>query len=422
MEDLPVLAYLDRHLIYPVLDFLQQTGTYTEAEITQAKYDLLKDTNMPGHCAELYKQIHKTDEAPQEFAEKEEAIGQQLNVLESESKKVLEVLENPEVATALRQDKAQNMTFLRDNHDISIEQINVLYKLGQFDYNRGNYVGAVDHLYHFRVLSTDQKLVTSATWGKLASEILTANWEDALSELTKLREYIDGENDDPIAQLRSRTWLLHWALFPLHNAESPKHNELQELFFTPAYMNALQTSAPHLLRYLTVAVIAAGSPKAGNYNRRLRDLIRALEAEKVYSDPFTKFALALYSKYDFEGASNLLNQLGQIAASDYFLSSSAEAVTSSFTVAFIEAYFRLHKTADLTTLTRLTHLTEEALVSIINSSLEHLNADIDTEDGFIEIIRDVSGAQHLHDVIQRTKNLVERTGTLQYAMHKKLAA
>jgi len=31
----------------------------------------------------------------------------------------------------------------------------------------------------------------SALWGKLASEILTQNWETALDELNKLKEMID---------------------------------------------------------------------------------------------------------------------------------------------------------------------------------------------------------------------------------------
>ena len=47
---------------------------------------------------------------------------------------------------------------------------------GHFQYMYGNYSGAADYLYHFRVLSPDNDLNTSAHWGKLASDILTGKW------------------------------------------------------------------------------------------------------------------------------------------------------------------------------------------------------------------------------------------------------
>ena len=121
----------------------------------------------------------------QEFAAKREkavAINEQL---QQEAQAVLDVIENPDVAQALRQDKNQNLTYLRDNYGVSDtlfpakrpmaytppfhflrefnvfffqvtpEQITALYNFGKFQYTYGNYSGAADYLYHFRVLSTD---------------------------------------------------------------------------------------------------------------------------------------------------------------------------------------------------------------------------------------------------------------------------
>ena len=89
-----------------------------------------------------------------------------------------------------------------------------LYDFAKFQYNCGNYSGAAEMLYHFRILvskiyknkitlcfnlligknifqSTDENLNLQALWGKLASEILTTNWETALEDLNKLKEAID---------------------------------------------------------------------------------------------------------------------------------------------------------------------------------------------------------------------------------------
>lgn len=55
-------------------------------------------------------------------------------------------------------------------------------------------------------------------WGKLASEILIQNWETALEDLNKLREYIDSNtNGSPLHLLQQRTWLIHWSLFVFFN-------------------------------------------------------------------------------------------------------------------------------------------------------------------------------------------------------------
>ena len=39
--------------------------------------------------------------------------------LQQEAKAVLDVIENPDVAQALRQDKNQNLAYLKDNYDVS---------------------------------------------------------------------------------------------------------------------------------------------------------------------------------------------------------------------------------------------------------------------------------------------------------------
>ena len=46
--------YLDRHLVFPLLEFLQSRDLYDEAEILEGKIVLLKKTNMVDFAMEIY--------------------------------------------------------------------------------------------------------------------------------------------------------------------------------------------------------------------------------------------------------------------------------------------------------------------------------------------------------------------------------
>lgn len=54
-----------------------------------------------------------------ELPKKREEILEQLEAAQAEARKVLDVIENPDVVAALRQDKVQNLQFLKDNYDVS---------------------------------------------------------------------------------------------------------------------------------------------------------------------------------------------------------------------------------------------------------------------------------------------------------------
>jgi len=56
-----------------------------------------------------------------ELPKKREEILEQLEAAQSEARKVLDVIENPDVVAALRQDKLQNLQFLKDNYGVGGE-------------------------------------------------------------------------------------------------------------------------------------------------------------------------------------------------------------------------------------------------------------------------------------------------------------
>jgi translation initiation factor 3 subunit E len=113
-----LIPNLDRHLIFPLLEFLDNNESLPHEEMVQAKYDLLKTTNMTDFVGSLYKEIHNVDEVPEEFAKKREVVLDTLKDLEEKSRKVLDLFDNAEVVSNLRSDKAQNMKYLEENHGV----------------------------------------------------------------------------------------------------------------------------------------------------------------------------------------------------------------------------------------------------------------------------------------------------------------
>ena len=107
--------------------------------------------------------------------------------------------------------------------------------------------------------SVDSKLL-QVLWGRLACEILVEQWEAASVALdavkTALEMLVSSKRMSAIEALSERTWLLHWSLFVYwNNSAKGGLEQLVELFHTERYKQAITTNAPHLLRYLTAAVL-----------------------------------------------------------------------------------------------------------------------------------------------------------------------
>lgn len=354
-----VIPNLDRHLVFPVLEFLEGQDDQDPMEIKNLKYQLLKETNMTDFVAGLEMEIKDLPERPQEYNTKREEVMQRRQLLEQETEKLTGLLDNEEVASSLRADKAANLSYLKDTHGVSLEEVALLYDYGQFMYSIGDYGMAADLLFQFRLLSTDNDKTSQATWGKLACEILQANWENAMEEIQRVRETIDTRLfNAPLAQLHNRTWLLHWSLFPLFHHE-PARDQLIELFFSPSYINTIQTSCPWLLRHLAVAVISSRNKAptvvpgqrntTGNsYQKQMKDLTRVVRQESYeYADPVTAFLKALYVDFDFEEAQSKLGIAQRVLADDFFLHLSMAEFVEAARHLISESYCKIHQRIDI---------------------------------------------------------------------------
>jgi translation initiation factor 3 subunit E len=62
-----------------------------------------------------------------EFTEKREKVLSQMEELRSKAQNVMDILEKPEVIAALRQDKAQNLQYLKENYKVLKIDIRVFF-------------------------------------------------------------------------------------------------------------------------------------------------------------------------------------------------------------------------------------------------------------------------------------------------------
>ncbi|KAL2483046.1 eukaryotic translation initiation factor 3E [Forsythia ovata] len=293
-----IAPQLDRHLVFPLLEFLQERGLYAEEEILEAKIELLIHTNMVDYAMDIHKSLYHSDDVPHEMVDRRVEVVTRLKSLEEAAAPILTFLHNPNAVQELRAEKQHNLQMLSDRYQIGTEQIEALYRYAKFQFECGNYSGAADYLYRYGALSTNSERSLSALWGKLAAEILMQNWDIALEELNRLKEIIDSKSfSPPLNHVQCRIWLMHWSLFIFFNHDNGR-TQIIDLFNQDKYLSAIQTNALHLLRYLATAFIV-------NKRRRpqFKDFIKVIQQEQYsYEDPITEFLACVYVNYDFDEA------------------------------------------------------------------------------------------------------------------------
>ncbi|CAA2971541.1 eukaryotic translation initiation factor 3 subunit E [Olea europaea subsp. europaea] len=414
-----IAPQLDRHLVFPLLEFLQERGLYAEEDILKAKIELLNHTNMVDYAMDIHKSLYHSEDVPQEMVERRVEVVARLKSLEEAAAPIVTFLQNPNAVQELRAEKQHNLQMLNDRYQIGTEQIEALYQYAKFQFECGNYSGAADYLYQYRDLSMNSERSLSALWGKLAAEILMQNWDTALEELNRLKEIIDSKNfSSPLNQVQGRIWLMHWSLFIFFNNENGR-TQIIDLFNQDKYLNAIQTNAPHLLRYLATAFIV-------NKRRRpqFKDFIKVIQQEQhSFEDPITEFLACVYVNYDFDEAQKKMKMCEEVILNDPFLGKRVEE--GSFTTVplrdeflenarlfMFETYCHIHQRIDMGVVAEKLNLNydeaERWIVNLIKTS--KLDAKIDSQTGTIVI-----EPNHLNvyeQLIDHTKALSGRTNKL----------
>jgi len=94
--------FLDKHLCFPLLEFLQDRGVYNEEDILKAKIELLQNTNMVDFAMDIYKELYQTDDVPESMHDRRAEVVQRLRTLQNAVAPIIGCLSNNNVIRNFR--------------------------------------------------------------------------------------------------------------------------------------------------------------------------------------------------------------------------------------------------------------------------------------------------------------------------------
>uniref|UniRef100_A0AC35TKL5 Eukaryotic translation initiation factor 3 subunit E n=1 Tax=Rhabditophanes sp. KR3021 TaxID=114890 RepID=A0AC35TKL5_9BILA len=402
--------FFDAHLVLALLEFSEAKKIFSVESLSEVQKSILKKTKMTDGLIT----DNPIERNPQELLKRKEAIIEERERLKNEADEILTMLDKAEVKELMenkseRENGSKLTDFLSKNYNFKPEMLDDLYKYAKCMYESGNYHSAANMLLYYRSLvSSDDRNYINALYGKLASEILLQEWQHAKSDLAKIIHFVDNPDTmkDEIQSIKHRAWIMHWALFIYFNIPDGRDDIIEIFLYKQAYSNAIQIVAPHLLRYVAVAVVTSKHKQTN----ALKELIKLLESYgEHYKDPITEFLTCLYIKHDFNEAQHYLKQCENVLKNDFFLTGYANEFNESARLLVFENFCRIHNCVKLDMLAeRLNMDTEEAEKWIVDLIRKYgiEGAKIDSKTGEVVMTPKV---QSLHEqVMENTKRLPGR--------------
>ncbi|RHY06665.1 hypothetical protein DYB25_008901 [Aphanomyces astaci] len=427
-----VAPFMDLHFMFPLIDFLSSNEMYDDKQLQAAKLELLKPTKMADFAIEVHQALHGASKVPAELEKKRHAIIDEVNAAKGQCKPFLTLVDDQDKIIALQNDGLLTAAYLEQHHavrflavapyphfpsfsssllvQITVDVLEGLYTYAKLQYECGNYQDCLTYLTYYGVLvpNASEKYL-NALWGKLAAEILVFRWEDAVADIARINEAIDASVRSPLEQLQQRTWLLHWALF-VYAWHEDGRDGIVDFMLQSRCLEAIQTNAPWLMRYLAAGVIL-------HKKRRylIKELLRIIHVDdKAYRDPIIEFLECLYVHFDFELAQAKLLECKHVLASDFFLAEkNMHAFMEHARLLTFEIYCRIHHTIDISLLADKLAMNEKGdaekwIVDLIRNA--RLEAKIDSQKDVI--VMDTRYDSVYRQVITKTKDLAARTTTM----------
>jgi translation initiation factor 3 subunit E len=403
-----ITPYLDRHMVWPLLEFLDEKKLYPAADISKNKLKILSRTKMLDALEDEYKKLYKSDPPPVIQAHRINVM-KEIKTIKNECAELLKFIEDTEP--------------VKGKHpEVKESQLNSLYHYAKLMFDCGQYENCARDLEFFRQYTTDPEKQFWALWGILASNILMNHHEQAWKDLTDLRTLIDQrDKEDQVTQLQQRTWLVHWSLFIMFNLkEESDRMAISDFLFQDKLLNAIQLNCPHVLRYLTVSMILRRTTTKDN---DFKDLLRILQLErKAYHDPITEFVLQLNVDFDFDAVQKTIKDCRVLLENDMFLVPVAAEFLEKARQLLFETYCRIHHCIGMNKLAELLDLKEDnvegAIVGLIRQS--RLNAKIDSSQN--QLIMQPKRTSIYQQVMDKTKKLVDKSQILLITVEKQAAS
>jgi len=415
--------YLDRHLVIPLLEFHTQNGMYDEDDLSKGKLDLLANTSMVDFYIEEFKKLYPDQEVPEEMQDKRKAVVDEFQRLQEETKPLLDIFSEPQVTAQIQnsRDAKQLQEYLIKHHNFRSEWVDTCYDYAKCLYEIGNYENASTYLYFHRILcQPSDKNYLNGLWGKLASDILMQKWDDALEDLKRLQQFIDEFSfGSSLQTLQQRTWLIHWSLFVFFNHEKGRDLIIELFLYQKQYLNAIQTTCPWILRYLSTAVVINKSSR----RNVMLDLVKVIQEESyTYRDPITSFIEDLYVNFDFDSAQQKLRRCETVLATDFFLVACLKDFIENSRLMIFETFCRIHQCISISMLAEKLNMVpteaERWIVNLIRQA--KLDAKIDSQQG--HVVMGTQTTSPYQQLIEKTKALSFRSQMLQLNVEKKKKA
>lgn len=73
---------LDKHLVFPLLEFLSNKRMYPESDLEKAKIELVQKTNMIDYLIDIWTLHYNKQEPPQEFQDRRNEVVAKLSTLQ----------------------------------------------------------------------------------------------------------------------------------------------------------------------------------------------------------------------------------------------------------------------------------------------------------------------------------------------------
>lgn len=417
-----MVPFLDGHLIFPILTFLQEIGLYKKTDIDRALLKILEGTSMIDYTMEIYTSLG--EEVPQSLSDRREEVLEQIGQSREKLMGLLQILEDP--------DKVQQIATFKSigemcsAFELEPDVIDGLVQYAKLQYDCGNYALSGELLKHYRSMmgQDSERPMTSrqvsCIWGSLASFILNREFEEVpgverpADVIAKINEFLENAKIPKKEVLLQKTWLLHWTLHAIFTPDKVDA-KLLDFFLNEKSLSITSLSCPHLFRYVAACLIL---------QKRLKHLMKETvwiihHESSNYTDPVTRFLLALYVEMDFDQAQIELQNCKEVCKVDYFLSRHWPEFEENARLLIFETYCRIHQCINIRMIaTRLNMEAEEAevwIVKLIQNA--KLDARIDSEKS--RVVMSKAPASVYQQVIEKTKNLSFRSTMLLSNLEKR---
>mmetsp|Transcript_30488 Transcript_30488/g.34750 ORF Transcript_30488/g.34750 Transcript_30488/m.34750 type:complete len:508 (+) Transcript_30488:205-1728(+) len=462
-----ISPFLDRHMMFPLLEYLDSlinAGTfqsYSTTDVATARLSLLRPTHMVDYAIDIYQSLHPDVKGvPKELEEQKSAVYRQLEELRAGCQRLDDLCQNVEERSRLAAMGEWNLMSISSSHGITMEMLDTYRQLAKFNFECGDYQTSRTMLTNYISLfakppppseeNEDDDMLNPTNsknskekdnpdignpsiyylesitvdllpvlWGKLAADILVEDWDAARVAIDAvkvgLESLVSSKQITALKALQQRTWLLHWSLFVYWNVPHGLE-QMVDLFHSERYKQAITTNAPHLVRYLTAAVllckrrISKKSSQTSEARRLMKNLINVMQ-DCEYNDPIVEFVHNLCVKYDFDQAQLKLAECEAVLDADFFLCKQTALFMEEARVFVFEHYCRIHHKIHLEALGEKLAMdsdcAERWMVDLIR------NADLDAKiDNSCVVMGSTQSQSTHHQVMERTRDLNVRSATL----------